>query len=968
MTEHTTILDLFIPGAKNLSDGILLSGSENPYSPLAVIQKWIIDENIISHKSGFDFLFVEFAPWFDAWQGRQSLCQEVLLCAQKSFDSEDLKKILRKYATAISIVQENSLVLFLHPYFTGQIRGPSWGSISRSRIGCDGEMYASYEEADKILLQKWLRKIPGDFAEKEDIKLLGSTQANLNFNVERSLISLKKLEVETEDIKKLLSRIQSDQSVANKALLEEYQRIPFEVAKKDFALTLELHHRLVRRIFNLDSGECEGRFETLFIAAPLRMTFASESNDDNQVPASYRGGVWIFAGKREAIEQSTESALRNLLKLSLLSGMSSVEASASESLSKGIRRHAVRTAAVAIMSRNMSHNIGSHVLSGVTAESLNKAQSAAELVVQRHHLFRYLQERMDFLAEISTGGSYMSVSLRLTEIVSSFSEQQLLLKHITGIKTDTGSDIVANVSVSSGKEFFVLSPGGRNGCHALYVIFENLIRNSAKHRPVEQRNDSVDLKIAASVVSDRSDLLRVRIWDMASNAGDAYKENRDKEVWQHINSVVGEESIINDDGTLKKGNWGIREIMIAAAYLRGIPIEDLEVSMPGPPLLKALVVNHAGENGSITDGSHLCYEFFLNRPRTALIIDEAVSSDLNIDKALFHNSGIDIISVIPTDPGRCADYKYLATNSQAVMGPQWPTQLIHIDDALRAAVDGAKADLIWPLTAKAWSKVVQRRHKKENVRLYKGDAGNEGCASDNAWEICSENMLSNAVIYDRHHHIDAEKRLKIDRCLFWESYEGGDAQKVLFEDPPESIKPALAQEFLTAGLARVVVLDERVQEAIETHQGSWGVHMTMTEAVERRRIYVPQRKLCGLKSVPVWSSINCYLDEIRITGAVDFIVVHLGILERVVMRRDDSDVAMGWKVALTELKSWSSQIGAELVICSGRGPKEVLDADIRFVPASSIERFVVHNPSKYHLYQLLSASRSPRHAQVRDIY
>src|SRR5947209_8097005 len=121
--QEIAILDLFIPRSPLVSRGAVPPANPGHfYSSLPTIRKWIWEKALVSGENGLDFLFVEFAPWFDAWDGRKGLSQEIILCAHEDsrFGADELERALRRYAGALDQLQERSLVLFLHPFFTGQ--------------------------------------------------------------------------------------------------------------------------------------------------------------------------------------------------------------------------------------------------------------------------------------------------------------------------------------------------------------------------------------------------------------------------------------------------------------------------------------------------------------------------------------------------------------------------------------------------------------------------------------------------------------------------------------------------------------------------------------------------------------------------------------------------------------------------------------------------------------------------------
>ncbi len=184
------------------------------------------------------------------------------------------------------------------------------------------------------------------------------------------------------------------------------------------------------------------------------------------------------------------------------------------------------TAVASIMSRNGSHNIGSHVLSAL---SHNVGTMPDDRV-----LYQYIQHRMDYIASATTGLPDWSVPTPFVgNLMKMFYSQRHLLEHIAesdglhayqyqGKGTQIGEGqmdcvkiVVRRVSRKeetepgwilgdrndgtpiSMYEFFrekgaadqvvwrydetVSVPGGILGQHAFYNIIENVIRNAAKH-------------------------------------------------------------------------------------------------------------------------------------------------------------------------------------------------------------------------------------------------------------------------------------------------------------------------------------------------------------------------------------------------------------------------------------------------------------------------------------------------------
>ncbi|MEM1953458.1 MAG: GNAT family N-acetyltransferase [Candidatus Caldarchaeum sp.] len=121
---------------------------------------------------------------------------------------------------------------------------------------------------------------------------------------------------------------------------------------------------------------------------------------------------------------SPRTIFKSFLRLLLSSLGSAINSSVVFCKTVLVTYHALRSAIAAIMSRNMSHNIGSHVLSRLTSGVINgwTGRTSVEDIIEQlceenckdsarsliywskdtQILSRYLQQRMDFIAQIST--------------------------------------------------------------------------------------------------------------------------------------------------------------------------------------------------------------------------------------------------------------------------------------------------------------------------------------------------------------------------------------------------------------------------------------------------------------------------------------------------------------------------------------------------------------------------------------
>ncbi len=198
---------------------------------------------------------------------------------------------------------------------------------------------------------------------------------------------------------------------------------------------------------------------------------------------------------------------------------------------------AIMVALSSIMSRNMSHHAGSHVLSEIVATGgIDEPDREAHRA-----FFRYMQHRMDFIAQVTTEtpkwtyGAWFHKEimrefynqhifldkLNLTEGLEIYewpengwaqadTREKLIVRSATHSKDQSkdkrlrwlteefrplnpaedcnnGSDPCYGTPVKD--DFKIAVPGGGIGYHALFVILEDVIRNAAKHEYVGWRKE-----------------------------------------------------------------------------------------------------------------------------------------------------------------------------------------------------------------------------------------------------------------------------------------------------------------------------------------------------------------------------------------------------------------------------------------------------------------------------------------------
>lgn len=173
-----------------------------------------------------------------------------------------------------------------------------------------------------------------------------------------------------------------------------------------------------------------------------------------------------------------------------------------------INRESVKVAIGSIMSRNGSHNIGSHVLAAL---SHNVGTMPDDRV-----LYQYIQHRMDYIATATTDRpTWSQPTMFVGAMIKNFLTQRHLLNYISrseGLKAwefqsdrakfERGGRIKLHVrkvdgngelihdfikydslidSIDLSHDVTLAIPGGVVGQHAFFTIIENVIRNAAKH-------------------------------------------------------------------------------------------------------------------------------------------------------------------------------------------------------------------------------------------------------------------------------------------------------------------------------------------------------------------------------------------------------------------------------------------------------------------------------------------------------
>jgi hypothetical protein len=170
-----------------------------------------------------------------------------------------------------------------------------------------------------------------------------------------------------------------------------------------------------------------------------------------------------------------------------------------------------------------------------------------------------------------------------------------------------------------------------------------------------------------------------------------------------------------------------------------------------------------------------------------------------------------------------------------------------------------------------------------------------------------------------------------------------------------------AQELLCAAVARVAIIDERVQAGLSSEFRG----MPLSRLWAGIGIWVPDRDRCHLDS-PKWDDCRHFLENPstqRWQFPIDVLVIHLTVLEAL---RKQQPAGTTLDQCLLDLRkgTQADHPGIEVVVVTGRGVTGTAMShrsdrihEARYLPISAVQEHVLTRPSKLGLMRALWNSR-----------
>ena len=355
-----------------------------------------------------------------------------------------------------------------------------------------------------------------------------------------------------------------------------------------------------------------------------------------------------------------------------------------------IHKQATNAAVSQVMARNMSHNIGSHVLNKLVNEKylrnfikgrvkkINYYADEIDLSTSYDQIAKfnnYIRCRIDYLSDMSFSVPIMQTTKKAySDIYKGIDRVLLLLENITGLSnfkySITFEKIVGGevIKLTEQNDYSLAIPNDVLGCQALYNIIENIIRNTAKHRIDKEKPKTVftvrirEIDFDESILNDThltkeyQEHCCIEIFDDI-DLTDVCEHESDGKLIPYIKWLCkAQNKIINDpildlNNKLRASSLGLIEMEASAAYLR-----QLEVNLIDDPeykvlnnldyfnaskkldILKAVIIENNSEK-------YLGYRIFIKKPQEVLIVtdnQQIISAD---KKSELHRDGVWIVSI-----------------------------------------------------------------------------------------------------------------------------------------------------------------------------------------------------------------------------------------------------------------------------------------------------------------------------------
>lgn len=670
-------------------------------------------------------------------------------------------------------------------------------------------------------------------------------------------------------------------------------------------------------------------------------------------------------------------------------------------LNKKVLKHSIRSAVSAIIGRNMSHNIGSHVLSYGPA-----SLKTAETNLAQVRFYEYLRQRMDFIAEICTSDPSWCPSMNLIrDILIPFFRQDMLLNYIAlseGVHRDVCEErdcsknhhnihfkvLIGGETCLEAKseQFFpdpefsyklndegqftpekyffrskdpelliirnditVSIPHGIIGCHAFYSILENFIRNSAKHGQNWLKKGK-GLEIVISVDERNPDFVKLNISDNMGNC--------DNQLKNKLLSGLdpSKEPLVDSEGRLNSGNLGLKEMRVCANFLRMRPTNQADEKTPHQslwsdealkkPLIELDCEKKICSQDRPCEEPNLQYALYLFKPKEALIIcsDQIIKRMEKEDLDRFQKHGIYFKSMetFKTYRERGFSHRFIAVQSELMGDLMAHVKSQDYQIPLRVVSVDEPDNISVKDLYKKWIEEIDPNFDTLNI-AWRGDYS--GGIDD---IFCTKSIQipeDTNILFDNHGECNREG----DRCIYYQPYRADERiYRLLYTIAVEKESQRLRYyELIEASATNVIIADERIWKKTEGDL-NFGPQLTRT----KREVLNDMRvRLTPIENNRV--SLNVIKQFLAKTEKKIpcFFIIHQGIIDKMNNgeQKDLEKIIADYQNRLDHFT---------YIVTSGRGIPD-FSHRAKFIEISNLEKFIEER-DKYSLVQTLFALRRPQ--------
>ena len=517
---------------------------------------------------------------------------------------------------------------------------------------------------------------------------------------------------------------------------------------------------------------------------------------------------------------------------------------------KHLKKHGSRAAAASIIGRNMSHNIGSHVIYYLSNSFQNSDRNPFDKILKEFigkckqkenpgfqqilkdfegndkvntfekfydnmsTFLNYLQARMDYVALAGTIEPGYGQGMKTKDLMEEFEDNKFLIEGIAQ------SEDVKAIKIKERKASFqglITVPFGEIGKHAFFSILENIIRNSAKHGHDKIKDGKLSLYYKATKNNDNG-MIDLEIYDELGTWEKA-------EETMHLSETDKEQSatespLIDDDGSLVHAYMGIKEMKISAAFLRMIPFYEIDSEKYKSNRLLKLD----------TRDDSLMYKIRLLPYKNLLIVTEgneglsSVNEEWGIDKAS--------IEYLRKQDVHVDEYKIAVSDYELKENmSKLPNRLVHDSDI--SSSGSFNDETIIDIYEKWIKKTYSIKDLDDKKIYYKPSNKNDTQRIKDKWEgiICIDACKNNCSVRFQGHleefqRYESEYKYKTNDADSTPIITAEDISKrshILKErlndtsDENDFEKKLFRLELLESAFSRVLIIDERLFSEYQCH-------------------------------------------------------------------------------------------------------------------------------------------------------